>query len=728
VIREVLIPGDSSAGISVVVPVYNAGPYLERCVKSLLRQTLPRDRYELIFVDDGSTDGSGARLDAVAAEHPDLVRVVHIPNSGWPGRPRNLGTDEARRPYVFYCDADDWLPEYALLMLLDRVDRDRSDVVITRRMGARGTGPYALFERGDYCTTWQRTPAVFHTLTCQKMFRRAFLQEQGIRFPEGKVRLEDYIFMVQAYLKSERISIVGSRPSYVLDRREDRGNLTATKADEDDYWRSVERVIELIVELTNDGPERDVALDRVVRSELIGSVSDRAHVAKPEDVRIRAFGFAHRLLEERVPPSAVRRLDSLTRRRAELITAGDRVGLERLTAWYAGVGAKVTATDASWRDGRLVVTLRAHLEHDGEPLELTWAGGRLTLSTPTGDGTYPLDVTTEVPRSAVHVVLRDLAVDEDRRVQASLQLDLAEDATSGRLGWTATAEIDPLTAAGGQPLRPAEWNLLVAVASCGWSHVRPLVVPAEVPAPAPALLGSASTVVIPFRRRRTGLSLDVGPSSRSLADEVARRRVGAACVEGPDVTVPLPIVTDTDAAVQVELRAEDGTPPRVGQGRLVGSPEATSLRLPVDAVPIGVTWWYLHLALGGSAVPLGLAVNRSPGLGARVRQSAAAAAAERPRRHLATAGAAGRRRPAGPARDRRPGRRRPAEPAALRRAARRAWRRLPGHPPAPAGAPDPRAAARQRRHARRDRAAGAGRAGGQGRRLGVVGILAGRDR
>jgi FkbM family methyltransferase len=608
--------------VSVVVPVYNAGPYLERCVASLLRQTLSTDRYEVVFVDDGSTDGSGARLDDVAAEHPELVRVLHTPNSGWAGRPRNIGTDAARHSYVFYCDADDWLPEYALEMLLERAERDRSDVVVARRMGVRGTGPNAVFERGDYCTTWQQTPAVFHTLTCQKMFRRAFLQEQGIRFPEGKVRLEDYIFMVQAYLKSERISIVGSRPSYVLERREDRGNLTATKADEDDYWRSVERLIELIVELTEDGPERDAALDRVVRGELVGSVSGRAHAAKPEDVRIRGFGFAHRLLTERVPPSAVRRLDSLTRRRAELITAGDRVGLERLTAWYVGVGAKVTATDASWRDGRLVVTLRAHLEHDGEPLELTRAGGRLTLSTPTGDGTYPLDVTTEVPRSTVHVVLRDLAVYEDRRVRASLQLDLAEGAASGTLGWTATAEIDPLTAAGAKPLRPAEWDLFVAVASCGWSHVRPLVVPAQVPAPPPALLGSGPTVVIPFRRRRTGLSLDVGPSSRSLADEVARHRVGAAYVEGPDVTVPLPIVIHPEAALQVELRAEDGTPPRVSQGRVVRSPEATSLRLPVDAVPVGLTWWSLHLALGGSAVPLGLAVNRSPGLGTRLRQNA----------------------------------------------------------------------------------------------------------
>ena len=60
----------------------------------MLDQSLPDDGYEAIFVDDGSTDGTGERLDALAAEH-DQLRVEHIPNSGWPGRPRNVGTDLA---------------------------------------------------------------------------------------------------------------------------------------------------------------------------------------------------------------------------------------------------------------------------------------------------------------------------------------------------------------------------------------------------------------------------------------------------------------------------------------------------------------------------------------------------------------------------------------------------------------------------------------------------------
>ncbi len=91
--------------ISVIVPVYNAEDYLARCVDSIRRQTY--DALEIILVDDGSTDGSGALCDAFARDDERVI-VVHQPNGGI-GRAQNTGLDHARGRFIAFVDNDDVL-------------------------------------------------------------------------------------------------------------------------------------------------------------------------------------------------------------------------------------------------------------------------------------------------------------------------------------------------------------------------------------------------------------------------------------------------------------------------------------------------------------------------------------------------------------------------------------------------------------------------------------------
>src|SRR5829696_4933874 len=131
--------------VSVIVPVFNPGSDIDDCIGSLLGQTLPAEELELIFVDDGSTDGTPSRLDELAARHGH-VKVQHIPNSGWPGKPRNLGIDVARGDYVYFVDNDDWLERDALERLYAMAVQDRADIVIGKVVGHGRAYPRRIFE------------------------------------------------------------------------------------------------------------------------------------------------------------------------------------------------------------------------------------------------------------------------------------------------------------------------------------------------------------------------------------------------------------------------------------------------------------------------------------------------------------------------------------------------------------------------------------------------------
>ena len=82
-----------SKEVTLVIPVYNAAPYLETCVNSVLAQTYPN--IDCLLIDDGSTDDSPALLDRMAAAHPVRLRVIHQPNAGVAAA-RNLGIQLAR--------------------------------------------------------------------------------------------------------------------------------------------------------------------------------------------------------------------------------------------------------------------------------------------------------------------------------------------------------------------------------------------------------------------------------------------------------------------------------------------------------------------------------------------------------------------------------------------------------------------------------------------------------
>ena len=199
--------------VSVVVPVYNVERYLGRCLDSLVSQTL-RD-VEIICVDDGSTDRSGAIADEYAARS-GRVKVVHKANSG-AGPARNAGMDVAVGEYLYFCDPDDWADEGMLDALYGRASETAADVVIagrkayseeTNRVFVNMPSP-ELVARGVF--SGQDLPDNLFTQAkaalWDKLFSRKLIVDNGIRF-QAVPHTNDLFFTAAALSCARRITAV----------------------------------------------------------------------------------------------------------------------------------------------------------------------------------------------------------------------------------------------------------------------------------------------------------------------------------------------------------------------------------------------------------------------------------------------------------------------------------------------------------------------------------------
>ena len=111
--------------ISVIVPVYNTEKYLKRCIDSILAQSY--SDFELLLIDDGSTDASPAICDEYAT-NDSRVRVFHKPNGGVSSA-RNLGLDNARGEWIAFVDSDDWIESEMLYLFISKAEKTDSDIV-----------------------------------------------------------------------------------------------------------------------------------------------------------------------------------------------------------------------------------------------------------------------------------------------------------------------------------------------------------------------------------------------------------------------------------------------------------------------------------------------------------------------------------------------------------------------------------------------------------------------
>lgn len=483
--------------VSIVVPVYNAGDHIERCSPSLLRQSIGRGAYEIIYVDDGSTDDSAHRLGLLAADHPH-VHVVRQENSGWPGKPRNVGVRTARGEYVQFVDQDDELTPEALERLHHLATRNAADIVLGKVVGTMA-GPSTLFRRTvEHCTAAD-TP-LMESLTPHKMFRRAFLLDEGITFPEGPVRLEDQLFMARAYVRAKRVAILGDHPCYVWNRREDGGNTSSRATTPETYYGHLRTVVKAIKDGTEPGPLQDHMLRRSYRVELLRPVSEPRVLQRTGSNLERYFDVVRSMALDCYPPGVRDGLPAISRLRAHLLEEGNLESLVELAGRTKEIRPQVTVDDIRRRNGRLVIrTTIGMVRADGEPLTLVERYGRLLLDPDLladikgavgWEAPHPLgDARGEL---LVHDVARDLWWFPDTDLAARTQ-----PLGHGRHQVILTGEttIDPLTLAGGTEMPPGTHLVWASAQLLGVGRRARLTGTPSCPAPFTA--GTPPLLVVP---------------------------------------------------------------------------------------------------------------------------------------------------------------------------------------------------------------------------------------
>lgn len=201
--------------VSIVIPIYNAEQYLNKCLDSVLTQTF--EDFELLLIDDGSKDNSGKICDDYATRD-SRIRVFHKSNGGV-SPARNLGLDNVLGEWIYFMDADDELFENSLEFLISGID-DTVDVVMGAYVRSDTNQVYSIYDEPIVITNKEQSVVILYDsrnyqgFMWIRMFRTNIIKKENIRFDISISIKEDTLFILQYLCKSRGYTKLLAQPIY----------------------------------------------------------------------------------------------------------------------------------------------------------------------------------------------------------------------------------------------------------------------------------------------------------------------------------------------------------------------------------------------------------------------------------------------------------------------------------------------------------------------------------
>ena len=212
--------------VSIIVPVYNTELYLRECLDSLLNQTIKN--YEVIVIDDGSTDNSLKIIKEYHEKYPKIIKYKSIKNGGV-SNARNVGISMAKGEYVGFVDSDDYIDKDMYLKLYNKATLEKSDIALCGYYKSNGKELELCKMQGnnEFGSSIKKNPELIkysYAFAAVHLFKKELIDKNKIIFEDYKI-FEDLLFTYKSYKHANKIVKV-FEPLYYYRTRNDGTSVT----------------------------------------------------------------------------------------------------------------------------------------------------------------------------------------------------------------------------------------------------------------------------------------------------------------------------------------------------------------------------------------------------------------------------------------------------------------------------------------------------------------------
>ncbi len=259
--------------ISIILAVYNAEDKLFKAFESILNQTIGFENLEVIFVDDNSTDNSLNVIRGFADKYENVKAISLSENSGYCGKPRNVGIENSTSDYLMFLDSDDYYLDNACEILYDAISQSECDFVSGNYI--QHTSYEDIYRNWEWCGLKDNEIAVdsifentklllIPPLVWAKIFNKKFILDNDITFPVG-IPAQDIVFISNCFIKAKGIKFVDIPVITYCVGEDDKNNTSITSVQSKKLLSGFLKAYYMEYEIYKDYPE------------LVGFVANNLH-------------------------------------------------------------------------------------------------------------------------------------------------------------------------------------------------------------------------------------------------------------------------------------------------------------------------------------------------------------------------------------------------------------------------------------------------------------------